>query len=193
MTIQKVIRFLAICSIVGGGFRALMTPLAFVWGANSVPELVSGVLGTMLMGIGMFGLYFAHIKELGKLGFTAFALHSVASFLLMALVFSTLVFAVHDPSLLQSDTPPMPIMVVGAMMMPLLMLGMILFSIAVMWRKAMSIVPAILLLITPILNFVPLISDYSPLVWGIAFMLFGIEVWRKAPTGRTLTHLDIAS
>lgn len=29
----------------------------------------------MFMGIGMFGLYFLHIRKAGKLGFAAFAIH----------------------------------------------------------------------------------------------------------------------
>jgi hypothetical protein len=191
MTFLKVIRFLAVCSIVGGLFRALMTPLALVWGMNSEPELVSGLLGTMFMGIGMFGLYFVHIKGMGKLGFTAFILHTVASFLLMVMVFATLVFVVHDPSVLESDTPPLPIMIAGILMMPFLMLSMILFAITVLRTKVMSIVPAILLLAAPFLNFLPVVSDFTPLIWGLAFMLFGIEVWKKTARGKALTNLDV--
>ncbi|TLS49324.1 hypothetical protein FE782_26080 [Paenibacillus antri] len=191
MTFLKVIRFLAVCGIIGGFFRALMTPLALVWGMNSVPELVSGILGTMCMGMGMFGLYFVHIKEMGKLGFTAFLFHSVASFILMAMVFSTLVFAVHDPSILEANMPPLPIMIGGALMMPFLMLGMILFAITVLRTKVLSIVPAILLLASPVLNFLPVVSDYSPIIWGLAFMLFGIEVWKKTAKGKALTNLDV--
>ncbi len=193
MNVEKVIRFLAVCAIIGGLFRALMTPLSLVWGADSNPELVAGVLGTLFMGIGMFGIYFANVKEMGKLGFTGFILHSFASFLLMALVFSTWVFAVHDPAVLESDMPPLPIMIAGALMMPTLMLSMILFSVAVFKTKALSVIPAILLIGSPISNFIPVVSIVSPILWGLPFVMFGIEVWKRTAPSKTLTNLDVAS
>ncbi|MBD0382913.1 hypothetical protein [Paenibacillus sedimenti] len=180
MTFRQVIRFLAVCSILGGFFRAIMTPFALGLGLNSIPELVSGVLGTMFMGIGMFGLYFLHIGKLGKLGFAAFAIHSVASFLLMALVFDSLTFKVYEPAMLDSTNPPLPIAITGLTSMPLLVLSMILFPACVFRTKIFSKLPAVLLLATPVLNFLPVVSDIGPLLWGFAFILFGIEAWQQA-------------
>jgi hypothetical protein len=180
MNFNQVIRVLAVFSIIGGFFRALMCPLALVWGMNSPQELVAGVLGTIFMGIGIFGLYFAYQKELGKLGFTAFILYALGSFVLMGMVFSTLVFAVYDPKVLQMDMPPLPIMVAGPFMMVTVMLSMILLGIAALKSKVFSKVPAILLILAPILNFVPVLTDFSVLAWGIPFMWFGIEVVKKS-------------
>lgn len=180
MSIRQVIRFLAVCSIIGGFFRAVMTPFALGLGLNSIPELISGVLGTMFMGIGMFGLYFLHVRKAGKLGFAAFAIHSFASFLLMALVFDSLTFRVYEPSMLDSPTPPLPIAITGLTSMPLLILSMVLFPVCVLRTQIFSKLPAILLIATPVLNFIPVVSDIGPLLWGGAFILFGLEAWKQA-------------
>jgi hypothetical protein len=180
MNLNKVIRLLAIFSIIGGFFRALMCPLALVWGMNSPQELTAGVLGTLFMGLGIFGLYLSAHKEFGKLGFTAFILYAFGSFVLMGMVFTSLVFAVYDPKVLQMDMPPLPILIASPLMMLSVMLSMILLGIAVLKTKVFSKVPAILILLAPILNFIPVIGDYSVLAWGIPFMWFGVEVLKKA-------------
>jgi hypothetical protein len=180
MNLNKVIRLLAIFSIIGGFFRALMCPLALVWGMNSPQELTAGVLGTLFMGLGIFGLYFSAHQELGKLGFTAFILYAFGSFVLMGMVFTSLVFAVYDPTVLQMDMPPLPILIASPLMMLSVMLSMILLGIAVLKTKVFSKVPAILILLAPILNFIPVVGDYSVLAWGIPFMWFGVEVLKKA-------------
>jgi hypothetical protein len=188
MAWNKVIRLLAIFSIIGGFFRTLMCPLALVWGMNSPQELVAGVLGTLFMGLGIFGLYFANHKEFGKLGFTAFILYAVGSFILMGMVFTSLVFAVYDPKVLQMDMPPLPILVASPLMMVTIMLSMILLGIAALKSKVFSAVPAILLILAPILNFVPVVTDYSVLAWGIPFMWFGIEVLKKSREKLSIPH-----
>lgn len=180
MNFTQVVRILALFSIIGGFFRALMCPLALVWGMNSPQELTAGVLGTVFMGLGIFGLYFAYQKELGKLGFTASILYAFGSFVLMGMVFSTLVFAVYDPKILQMDMPPLPLLIAGPIMMLTVMLSMILLGIAALKSKVFSVVPSILLILAPFLNFVPVVSDFSVLAWGIPYMWFGIEVVKKS-------------
>ena len=161
MNLNKVIRLLAIFSIIGGFFRALMCPLALVWGMNSLQELTAGVLGTLFMGLGIFGLYLSAHKEFGKLGFTAFILYASGSFILMGMVFASLVFAVYDPKVLQMNMPPLPILIASPLMMLSVMLSMILLGIAVLKTKIFSKVPAILIFLAPILYFIPVIGDYS--------------------------------
>lgn len=190
MTWNKVIRLLAVFSIIGGFFRALMCPLALVWGMNSPQELIAGVLGTLFMGLGIFGLYFSHQEKFGKLGFSAFILYAIGSFILMGMVFTTLVFAVYDPKVLQMDMPPLPILVASPLMMITIMLSMILLGISVLRTKIFSAAPAILLILAPILNFVPVVRDFSVLAWGIPFMWFGIEVIKKIKNSQTITNVE---
>lgn len=180
MSLHPVIRFLAVCSIIGGACRAAMTPLALSLGLNSIPELIFGVLGTMFMGIGMIGLYLPHIRQSGRLGFASFALHTFASFLLMALVFDSLTFRVYEPSMLDSPSPPWPVAVTGLASMPLLILSMVVFPICIFRTKIYAKLPAILLLVTPVINFIPMLADIGPLLWGLAFVWFGVEAWRQA-------------
>lgn len=191
MNLNKVIRLLAIFSIIGGFFRALMCPLALVWGMNSPQELTAGVLGTLFMGLGIFGLYFSAHKEFGKLGFTAFILYAFGSFILMGMVFASLVFAVYDPKVLQMDMPPLPILIASPLMMLSVMLSMILLGIAVLRTKVFSKVPAILILLAPILNFIPVIGDYSVLAWGIPFMWFGVEVLKKTRENVVVENISV--
>jgi hypothetical protein len=190
MTFNQVVRILSVFSIIGGFFRALMCPLSLVWGMNSPQELTAGVLGTLFMGLGIFGLYFSYQKELGKLGFTAFIMYAFGSFVLMGMVFATLIFSVHDPKVLEMATPPLPIMIAGALMMLTVMPSMILLGIAALKSKAFSKVPAILLILGPILNFVPVVTDYSVLAWGIPFMWFGIEAVKKTRVQSLLGKSD---
>ncbi len=191
MNLNKVIRLLAIFSIIGGFFRALMCPLALVWGMNSPQELTAGVLGTLFMGLGIFGLYFSAHKEFGKLGFTAFILYAFGSFVLMGMVFTSLVFAVYDPKVLQMDMPPLPILIASPLMMLSVMLSMILLGIAVLKTKVFSKVPAILILLAPILNFIPVVGDLSVLAWGIPFMWFGIEVLKKSRGNVVVENISV--
>jgi hypothetical protein len=179
MTFNQVVRILSVFSIIGGFFRALMCPLALVWGMNSPQELTAGVLGTLFMGLGVFGLYFPSQKEFGKLGFTAFIMYAFGSFVLMGMVFAKLIFSVHDPKILEMATPPLPIMIAGALMMLTVMPSMILLGIAALKSKAFSKVPAILLILAPVLNFVPVVTNFSVLAWGIPFMWLGIEAIKK--------------
>jgi hypothetical protein len=191
MNLNKVIRLLAIFSIIGGFFRALMCPLALVWGMNSPQELTAGVLGTLFMGLGIFGLYFSAHKEFGKLGFTAFILYAFGSFVLMGMVFTSLVFAVYDPKVLQMDMPPLPILIASPLMMLSVMLSMILLGIAVLKTKVFSKVPAILIILAPILNFIPVVGDFSVLAWGIPFMWFGIEVLKKSRGNVVVENISV--
>jgi hypothetical protein len=191
MNLNKVIRLLAIFSIIGGFFRALMCPLALVWGMNSPQELTAGVLGTLFMGLGIFGLYFSAHKEFGKLGFTAFILYAFGSFVLMGMVFTSLVFAVYDPKVLQMDMPPLPILIASPLMMLSVMLSMILLGIAVLRTKVFSKVPAILILFAPILNFIPVVGDFSVLAWGIPFMWFGVEVLKKSRGNVVVENISV--
>jgi uncharacterized membrane protein len=78
------------------------------------------------------------------------------------------------------DMPPLPILIASPLMMLSVMLSMILLGIAVLKTKVFSKVPAILILLAPILNFIPVVGDYSVLAWGIPFMWFGVEVLKKA-------------
>jgi hypothetical protein len=191
MNLNKVIRLLAIFSIIGGFFRALMCPLALVWGMNSPQELTAGVLGTLFMGLGIFGLYFSAHKEFGKLGFTAFILYAVGSFVLMGMVFTSLVFAVYDPKVLQMDMPPLPILIASPLMMLSVMLSMILLGIAVLKTKVFSKVPAILIILAPILNFIPVVGDFSVLAWGVPFMWFGIEAVKKSRGNAVVENISV--
>lgn len=191
MDLNKVIRLLANFSIIGGFFRALMCPLALVWGMNSPQELTAGVLGTLFMGLGIFGLYFSAQKEFGKLGFTAFILYAFGSFILMGMVFATLVFAVYDPKVLQMDMPPLPILIASPLMMLSVMLSMILLGIAVLRTKVFSKVPAILIIIAPILNFIPVVGGFSVLAWGIPFMWFGVEVLKKSRENALVENITV--
>ncbi|MDQ0973968.1 hypothetical protein QFZ31_003846 [Neobacillus niacini] len=191
MNLNKVIRLLAIFSIIGGFFRALMCPLALVWGMNSPQELTAGVLGTLFMGLGIFGLYFSAHKEFGKLGFTAFILYAIGSFVLMGMVFTSLVFAVYDPKVLQMDMPLLPILIASPLMMLSVMLSMILLGIAVLKTNVFSKVPAILILLAPILNFIPVVGDFSVLAWGIPFMWFGIEVLKKSRGNVVVENISV--
>jgi hypothetical protein len=191
MNLNKVIRLLAIFSIIGGFFRALMCPLALVWGMNSPQELTAGVLGTLFMGLGIFGLYFSAHKEFGKLGFTAFILYAVGSFVLMGMVFTSLVFAVYDPKVLQMDMPPLPILIASPLMMLSVMLSMILLGIAVLKTKVFSKVPAILIILAPILNFIPVVGDFSVLAWGVPFMWFGIEAVKKSRGNVVVENISV--
>jgi hypothetical protein len=191
MNLNKVIRLLAIFSIIGGFFRALMCPLALVWGMNSPQELTAGVLGTLFMGLGIFGLYFSAHKEFGKLGFTAFILYAVGSFVLMGMVFTSLVFAVYDPKVLQMDMPPLPILIASPLMMLSVMLSMILLGIAVLKTKVFSKVPAILIILAPILNFIPVVGDFSVLAWEVPFMWFGIEAVKKSRGNVVVENISV--
>lgn len=97
-----------------------------------------------------------------------------------------------DPKVLQLDTPPLPIMVTGPFMMVTVMLSMILLGIASLKSKVFSTAPAILLILAPIINFVPIFSNYSVLACGIPFMWFGIEAVKKSRGNISIKTFDDA-
>jgi hypothetical protein len=77
------------------------------------------------------------------------------------------------------------------LMMLSVMLSMILLGIAVLKTKVFSKVPAILIILAPILNFIPVVGDFSVLAWGIPFMWFGIEVLKKSRGNVVVENISV--
>lgn len=99
----KIIRTLGWIALLGGAVRAAMTPCALYWGAGSVQELSAGVIGSILLTIGTFGIYLHQAKAMGRYGMPVFYLVTFGNILTALLVSLSLNDVLHGRG---ADTAP---------------------------------------------------------------------------------------
>lgn len=181
MQMTTSIRILAVIAILGGVARAAMTPFSLTLGVDSVPELYFGIVGSILLSIGTFGIYFAQANETKKLGLISFLMLTVSN------LFTTLLVSLNLYSIQigrGDEIPPAPFSVFIMINMTCMILGFILFGIASYRGRVISKWSSACLIATPFLLFVPGFSDFSPALWGIAYVGFGISVLNKVGSNK---------
>ncbi|UJF35725.1 hypothetical protein [Paenibacillus hexagrammi] len=65
---ERVIRWLGVICFVAGISRMGMTPSSLIWGTDSRPELICGLIASILMSIGTIVFYLVQSKETRKVG-----------------------------------------------------------------------------------------------------------------------------
>ena len=165
MSMEKVVKSLSFIAIVGGIVRIGMAPSGAIWGTDSMPELMFGIVACLLMGIGIFGIYLHASDQLGMAGLVAVIMLSVSSTLTTALVWNNmlgLTWEDHDYiGNLQG---------INSIMM---LIGMLIFCFLVIRKKIYPLWAVVLFLLFPFVSFIPMLSNYAAVLWGISFIVFG--------------------
>ncbi|MFE5322976.1 hypothetical protein ACFQ88_30300 [Paenibacillus sp. NPDC056579] len=174
MTLEKVTASLGLIAVISGISRMLMAPFAFIWGSNSMPELWAGLIACYLMAVGSLGLYLYQTIRTGVVGLVGCLLLSFSNMITGCLVWSTMLNA--QP-------------VDGVTILPIInevtmLAGIILFSVVSIKARQLPLWASILLLVWPILGFIPALSQWFTLLWGLAYVGLGYKVWRSGFPGK---------
>lgn len=170
----KIIRTLGWIALLGGAVRAAMTPCALYWGAGSVQELSAGVIGSILLTIGTFGIYLHQAEAMGRYGMPVFYLVTFGNILTTLLVSLSLNDVLHGRG---ADAAPIfPFDLVILLNMLLMIFGHVLFGSLSFRAGKLPRWAGILLILTPAALFVPGLADWSAGLWGLAYMGFGLKV-----------------
>lgn len=177
MNLEKMCKWFAVIAIIAGLIRMVMTPMALVYGTNSVPEMIPGFIACVLMTIGAIGLYLAQAEKIGKLGLVAFLLLTLGNILVTLGAFMTLAGVEPDPRFIA----------VNILMMGGLTLGSILFAVLSYRANILPRSGAVFMILFVLMMFSPA-GVYLPLAWGLAYIMMGYGILKKNTVDRTATQ-----
>jgi len=166
MEVKQVIRGLGIIALLGGIARICMAPSAYIWGSNSMPELISGFVACVLMGIGIIGVYLYQTPKSGMLGFISVLMLSVSSSLTVALVWNNML-GLEEHDYIAAVQPINSI---------LTLVGQIVFGISAIRARVYPIWSLILFIVYPGIYFIPAVEDLGSVAWGLCYVVFAIYI-----------------
>lgn len=173
MRMEMVVKGLAVTALLGGVARIGMAPSAAIWGTDSMQELLFGLVACLLMGVGIFGVFMHGADKLGIVGFLSVILISVSSTLTTALVWSTMLgMAAEDHDYIGTMQG------INSLMMAV---GMIGFSVQAIRKHAYPLWTVVLYLLFPVMSFIPAVTDWATVAWGLSFVGFGYYALAKEP------------
>lgn len=182
MLLSNVIRWLGLCAVLGGLFRASMTPLELTWGVdNTAALLIGGITGSIFIILGTAGIYLYQAEKAGILGFIGFIITSLGNIMVCSMVSISLFVntALMQPQLLEQDLPG-PFGPIRLVMLIAMSLGYILLGFATLRAKMLPSWAAVLMILFVILPFIPFTGDYLAAVWGLIYIGLGWAVWSKS-------------
>jgi hypothetical protein len=173
-------KFLGICSVITG---ILFLSMA-IWESTSLNELGSFVslVGTVLLVFGLFGIYLRQQTEFGVFGFIVFVISIIGTVLWAGFMwvgaFVVPVLQERAPEL-ANNAPPGLANVGLQISLYIFFIGIFLFSIMTAIKGILPRWAAILLILVPILNFIPYAEAVSQPLAGISFIWLGISVCKS--------------
>ncbi|AJY76661.1 hypothetical protein [Paenibacillus beijingensis] len=168
MKMEQITRGLALTALLGGIARIGMAPSAVIWGTDSQQELYFGFVACLLMGVGIFGVYLYEAHRLGMIGFLSVLLISLSSTLTAGLVWSTML----GVSASSSDFIA-PMQNINSLMA---LIGMLGFCILTLRARIYPIWTVVLFLLFPVISFIPVVTDWATVAWGLSYIGFGYYV-----------------
>lgn len=184
MELRQVTGILAFMAILGGIARIGMAPSAYIWGSNSMQELVFGFVACILMGISILGIYLHALPRAGILGIVGTIAISISCMLTTALVWSNMLGMVGEDHRYID-----PLLGTNSLLM---LVGQLAFCIAMFRARTYPLWAVILFLVYPAIYFIPGISDLGSVAWGLCFIAFGASMLRGNSTAASSTHLSSA-
>lgn len=168
MEMNQVIKSLSIIALLGGVARICMAPSAYIWGGNSMAELVCGFVACVLMGIGIIGIYLYQVPRSNMLGLIATLFLSVSGVLTAALVWNNMLGVLPEDHNYISTLLPIN--------SALTMIGQIMFSVTAIRARVYPIWLLVLFIVYPGIYFIPGISDLGSVAWGLCYILFAYYI-----------------
>lgn len=175
MNVGKISKWLAVIAIIAGVVRMIMTPMALIYGMDSIQEMIPGFTACLLMTIGAIGLYLAQAERLGTIGFISFILLTIGNILVTLGAFMTL-----------AGIPPQPdLMVVNILMMACLVIGSISFAILTIRAKVLPRSGAMFMILFVLMMFSPA-GSFLALAWGLSYIILGFGILKKFSKSKDL-------
>ncbi|WP_309121722.1 hypothetical protein [Paenibacillus sp.] len=184
MNTEQVTKALGLIALLGGAARIGMAPSAAIWGVDSGPELAFGLVACLLMGIGIFGVHLHQSHRAGILGFVSVVLISISSTLTAALVWTTMLGA--------TEANGANVGAMQAVNSLTALIGMIGFAVATARARVYPIWTLALYLAFPVLSFVPVVTDWSTVLWGLSYVGLGYYAF-AGKTKKQAGHFQAAA
>ena len=171
MNVKQALKVLAVVAILGGIARIAMAPSAYMWGSNSMPELISGFIACVLMGIGIVGVYLYQTPKSGPVGLICALFIAVSSTLTTALVWNNMLGVMPDDHAYISVLMPINSL--------LMLAGQIGFSVSAIRSRVYPLWSLILFIAYPAIYFIPVVSDLGSVAWGLCYIVFGMYMLQE--------------
>ena len=171
MDVKQAIKGLAIIALLGGIARICMMPSAYIWGSDSMPELISGFAACVLMGIGIIGVYLYQAPRSSILGLISVLIISVSSALTAALVWNNMLGLLPEDHDYISTLLPIN--------SALTLVGQIVFAATAIRARVYPIWSLILFIVYPGIFFIPSVSDLGSVAWGLCYVVFALYVLQE--------------
>lgn len=159
--------------LLAGIARIGMTPTSFIWGTDSMPELVFGYIACILMSVGTIAIYQVQSKETGVTGFISTLGIIIGNVVTTALLFTAFVM---DPS---GPKPEGAVVVISGMINMIgLTGGTVLFTILTYRAKVFPRWIALLNVLMILSMFLPIADNkLFAMFWGLTYVGMGYCIW----------------
>ncbi|MBB6633115.1 hypothetical protein [Cohnella thailandensis] len=181
MNESTVVRWLGMICLLAGIARIGMTPTSFIWGTDSMPELVFGYIACILMSVGTIAIYQVQSKETGVTGFISTLGIIIGNVVTTALLFTTFVM---DPS---GPKPEGTVVVISGMINMIgLTGGTVLFTILTYRAKVFPRWIVLLNVLMILSMFLPIADNkLFAMFWGLTYVGMGYCIWTGKLNSRT--------
>ncbi|OCA85817.1 hypothetical protein A8F94_13170 [Bacillus sp. FJAT-27225] len=183
MTYSGFLRFTGLCGMVSG---VLILSLS-VWYNASMEEIGSFVdlAGMLLLPIALIGIYLINMRNFGKLGFGVFLLTFLGAIMWAGHswvnAFVVPVLEAAAPGVLE-EVPPLLMTGVSLSLYPFFV-GLLLFGLFLALKGILPKGAGIILVLVPILDFVPYGSFLAQPLAGLSFIWLGYTIWSERYSG----------
>ncbi len=171
MEIKQAIRVLGMVALLGGVARIGMAPSAYIWGHDSMAELICGFVACVLMGIGIIGVFLYQLPRSGMIGLVSALVISVTSALTAALVWNNMLGLLPEDHDYISTLLPINSV--------LTLVGQIAFGISGIRARVFPLWSLILFIVYPGIYFIPVISDLGSVAWGLCYVVFAYTILQE--------------
>ncbi|MFD2444022.1 hypothetical protein ACFSO7_08490 [Bacillus sp. CGMCC 1.16607] len=180
MTVSSFIRFTGFCSIIAG----ILTVSLSLWYNISMEAFGSYVslISMLFLVLGIVGLYLYQAKEFGSIGFAIFLLtffgaimwagHSWVEAFMISILEET------APAIIEN--PPSLLMTGVTLSLYPFFIGLLLFGLWTVIKGVLPRIPAIILIIVPIIDFIPYGFHISQPLAGVAITWLGYSIWKSS-------------
>jgi len=168
MEVAQAVKSLGIVALLGGIARIGMAPSAYIWGHDSMAELMCGFVACVFMGIGIIGVYLYQAPRSSALGLISMLLLAISGTLTAALVWNNML------GLLPEDHA-----YIGRLLpfnSALTLVGQILFSVTAFRARVYPIWSLVLFIVYPGIYFLPVVSDLGSVAWGLCYLVFAYYI-----------------
>ncbi|AJY76865.1 hypothetical protein [Paenibacillus beijingensis] len=173
MNETRVVQWLGMICLLAGIARIGMTPSAYIWGTDSMPELIFGYIACILMSVCSIAFYLVQSRETGVLGFISVLGISIGNVITTALLFTSFVMDTTAP---KPDSIIVAISGMGTMIGltgGTLLLGIMTFRANVFPRWVVGLL--VLMLLSA---FLPVADNkLFALFWGLSYVGMGFCIW----------------